>query len=64
MRGLPFKATEGDIIKFFAPNIPKQVEILFDNSDRPSGEAYVDFYTHAQALTGMKKHKESMGGLL
>lgn len=61
MRGLPFKATEGDIIKFFAPNIPKQVEILFDNSDRPSGEAYVDFYTHAQALTGMKKHKESMG---
>jgi len=61
MRGLPFKATEGDIIKFFAPNIPKQVEILFDNTDRPSGEAYVDFYTHAQALTGMKKDKESMG---
>ena len=52
---------QGDVIKFFAPNIPKEVEILKDKTGRPSGEAYADFYTHAEATTAMTNNNKPMG---
>ena len=62
MRGLPFKATEGDIIKFFSPILPKMVEIHLEGA-RKSGEATVEFNSHEDALQAMEKDKEYMGGL-
>lgn len=50
MRGLPFKATAQDIAYFFKPIRPVNINILFDNSGRPSGEADVDFECHEDAL--------------
>lgn len=60
MRGLPYKATELDIIEFFAPIMPCSIKILFDESNRPSGKADVEFKTHEEAELAMKKDKSNM----
>lgn len=62
MRGLPYKATEEDIEKFFRPFMPIYICILFDDSGRPSGEADVEFGTHEEAEGAMTKDKSNMGG--
>lgn len=61
MRGLPYKATEEDIEKFFSPYVPISIGILFDNLGRPSGEADVEFATHEEANMAMSKNKSNMG---
>ena len=38
MRGLPWSATEGDIRHFFAPLPLRGVQIIFDDTNRPSGK--------------------------
>ncbi|XP_053200272.1 heterogeneous nuclear ribonucleoprotein H-like isoform X3 [Panonychus citri] len=60
MRGLPYKATEEDIEKFFSPYVPISIGILFDNLGRPSGEADVEFATHEEANMAMSKNKSNM----
>jgi len=37
MRGLPWSATEADISNFFSPINIRGVQIIFDETDRPSG---------------------------
>ncbi|XP_015787646.1 heterogeneous nuclear ribonucleoprotein F isoform X2 [Tetranychus urticae] len=60
MRGLPYKATEEDIEKFFLPYVPIFIKILFDDLGRPSGEADVEFSTHEEASGAMSKDKSNM----
>ena len=60
MRGLPFRATELDIADFFRPLNPVNIRIIMDNSDRPSGEADVEFANHEDAVRAMSKDKSNM----
>jgi len=48
-------------VQFFSPLNPISVYIEYNEEGRPSGEADVDFNTHAEAEQGMKKHKAMMG---
>uniref|UniRef100_A0A8C4NK57 RRM domain-containing protein n=1 Tax=Eptatretus burgeri TaxID=7764 RepID=A0A8C4NK57_EPTBU len=60
MRGLPFRATELDINNFFAPLTPLRVQIEYDPSGRPTGEADVEFSSHDDAVASMTKDKAHM----
>lgn len=60
--GLPFEATVGDVIRFFAPLQPIDIRLLSEsNTGRPKGECDVDFTTHQHAEEAMKKDKQNMG---
>ncbi|KAH7443820.1 hypothetical protein KP509_02G052200 [Ceratopteris richardii] len=63
MRGLPFNAEMKDIVNFFdgykiAPN---GILIVTGASDRPTGEAFVEFTTTDEAQRAMERHKQNMG---
>ncbi|XP_052235434.1 heterogeneous nuclear ribonucleoprotein F-like isoform X2 [Dreissena polymorpha] len=60
MRGLPFQADEQDVADFFSPLVPVKVEFDYNAAGKPTGEANVDFSTHAEAKEAMKKHKANM----
>ncbi|XP_063685593.1 heterogeneous nuclear ribonucleoprotein F-like [Bolinopsis microptera] len=60
MRGIPFKASQGDVIKFFAPLMPRHIEIIIGDDGRPSGTAFAFFHSHEDALLAMEKDKETM----
>ncbi|CAG9120608.1 unnamed protein product [Plutella xylostella] len=60
MRGLPFKASPQDIAYFFKPIRPMNIDILYDNSGRPSGEADVEFECHEDAMRAMRRDKNNM----
>lgn len=60
MRGLPFKATPQDVAYFFKPIRPMNINILYDNSGRPSGEADVEFECHEDAMRAMRRDKNNM----
>jgi len=59
MRGLPFKASENDIMDFFKPLIPCGVHIHYEGG-RATGEADVEFETHRDAQDAMTKDKQNM----
>lgn len=61
MRGLPFSATEQNVLEFFAPLTPVAVHMEYDRSSRASGEATVDFATHEEASEAMGKNRQSVG---
>ena len=63
MRGLPYSATEGDISAWFnsVGVTPKLIHIVFNSSNRPSGEAYVEFNTPEDCQLAMTKHRDPMG---
>jgi len=60
MRGLPFQANERDIADFFKPLIVMDVAIHYNNNNRATGEADVDFRSHDDACEAMKKDKSNM----
>ncbi|XP_037553412.1 heterogeneous nuclear ribonucleoprotein H3 isoform X2 [Nematolebias whitei] len=60
MRGLPFRASEGDIAKFFAPLNPLRIHIDVAPNGKPSGEADVEFRSHEDAVEAMSKDKNHM----
>ncbi|VDM95769.1 unnamed protein product [Thelazia callipaeda] len=58
MRGLPFRATERDIIDFFQPMRPASIDVLYEyGTDRPSGEAIVEFRNHADFDAAMQRSR-------
>jgi len=61
MRGLPYHATEKEILEFFSPLPVLKVNITFDQSGRSSGEAEVLFHTHEDATAAMQRNKNHMG---
>lgn len=63
MRGLPFKATQEDVVQFFAPLKPFSINLTNDGLGRPSGEAYVEFVTREESLMAMNRDKANMGQL-
>ncbi|CAL8069753.1 unnamed protein product [Orchesella dallaii] len=60
MRGLPFRAEEIDIRKFFAPLMPTAVHIIYESNGRPSGTAKVNFVSNDDVTRAMAKHKDRM----
>ena len=64
MRGLPFKATQQDVMQFFAPLKPFCINLTNDGLGRPSGEAYVEFVTREESLMAMSRDKANMGRFL
>jgi len=60
MRGLPYHATEHDIYDFFRPIQPISVRIIYDDLNRVSGEADVEFISHADAAKAMNRNKANM----
>lgn len=61
MRGLPYTATEKDIVDFFSPLTLLKVNMNFDQSGRPSGEAEVQFHSHDDATAAMQKNNQHIG---
>jgi len=61
MRGLPFKANEADIRKFFERFRVSAVQFEFGPDARPSGRATVAFATHGEAQEAMQLDKSQMG---
>ncbi|KAF8560830.1 hypothetical protein P879_11697 [Paragonimus westermani] len=67
MRGLPYTATEADILQFFAnANCPVQygeAGVLFVNrrSGQATGDAFVMFETQALAAEALKSHRQHIG---
>ncbi|GAB6018882.1 Heteroproteinous nuclear ribonucleoprotein H [Chamberlinius hualienensis] len=60
MRGLPFRASVQDIIDFFRPLNPVNVNIIYEDSGRASGEADVEFASHDEAMKAMSKDKSNI----
>ena len=63
MRGIPFRATVGEIQTFFAGRqiAPGGVQLEYGADSRPAGAALVKFVSEAEAQEAMKKNKEMMG---
>jgi len=65
MRGLPFRATEGEIIAFFEQAgvhvLEGGVLICRGSDGRVTGEAYVQFGSEEDARRGLQRHKDQMG---
>ncbi|GMT28510.1 hypothetical protein PFISCL1PPCAC_19807 [Pristionchus fissidentatus] len=61
MRGIPFRASEGDIYEFFAPLRPSSIEMVREASGRPSGEARVEFSSRQEYDDALLKDKQYMG---
>lgn len=62
MRGIPFKASQGDVHEFFRPLQPINIRMLMDETGRSSGEADVEFGSHDEAVRAMNKDKANMRG--
>ncbi|XP_060895951.1 heterogeneous nuclear ribonucleoprotein H3 isoform X2 [Labrus mixtus] len=60
MRGLPFRATEGDVAKFFSPLNPLRVHIDVAPNGKSTGEADVEFRSLEDAVAAMSKDKNHM----
>ncbi|ESN91782.1 hypothetical protein HELRODRAFT_189810 [Helobdella robusta] len=60
MRGLPFSATESDVMEFFYPTTPVNIEIELNQDGRPSGNANADFMNKYDADQAMKKDRQSI----
>ncbi len=63
MSGLPFRATEDEMIDFFKPEADcVGARVIFNREGRPSGEAVAEFETEEQAQLAIKyKNREHLG---
>merc|ERR1712025_326873 len=63
LRGLPYEASKKDIADFFSgvSIVPYGITITMDQDGRPSGNAYVECTSPAEAEKALKKHKEKIG---
>ncbi len=61
MRGLPYSANDKEVIDFFLPLPVVKVNMKYDSTGRPSGEAEVFFHSHDEATAAMQKNKHHMG---
>lgn len=63
MRGLPYNAHTKDIIDFFEGYkiAPNGILIMTGATDRPTGEAFVEFVSVDEAQRAMERHKQNMG---
>ncbi|XP_026683580.1 heterogeneous nuclear ribonucleoprotein H2-like, partial [Diaphorina citri] len=65
LRGLPFSATEDDILKFFDGINVKSgragIHILLSREGRPSGEAFVEVESEDDCTAAEKKDRQHIG---
>ena len=61
MRGLPYSTKEKDVVDFFLPLVVLKVNMSYDQSGRPSGEAEVYFPSHEDATAAMQKNNQHIG---
>ena len=63
MRGMPWKATERDIVEFFGnlTVVDRGVRIIRNPDGRASGDAFVVFATASEAEQALGKHRQHMG---
>lgn len=63
MKGLPFKATADDVIKFFAGYRvrPDGIHFVMHADGRPSGMAFVEFDCPQEAMRALSKDREQFG---
>ncbi|KAG7489096.1 G-rich sequence factor 1 [Solea senegalensis] len=62
MRGLPFRASGVDIVKFFSPLVVSKILMECGYDGRPSGEADVYFTSYEDAVAAMSRDKQYIGG--
>jgi len=60
MRGLPFRATENDVLAFFAPLVPSAIHLRSWPNGKATGDADVEFESHADAQEAMKRNMQYM----
>ncbi|CAB3408583.1 unnamed protein product [Caenorhabditis bovis] len=61
MRGIPFRATEREVMDFFLPVRPDHIELLRDHIGRPSGDARVIFFNRKDYDEALMKDKQYLG---
>lgn len=62
MAGLPFRATEQEIIDFFAPEADcVAARIILNRDGRPSGDAIAEFETEEMAEKALTKNRQHLG---
>ncbi|XP_008334430.1 uncharacterized protein LOC103397816 [Cynoglossus semilaevis] len=61
MRGLPFRTSGEDIVKFFSPLPVSSILIACGADGRPNGEADVHFSCHQDAVAAMSRDKHYIG---
>src|SRR5690606_5680657 len=63
LRGLPFSCDEVDVADFFnGLNIADQgIHLVFNQYDKPTGEAFVEFKTANDVKLALERHKKQLG---
>jgi RNA recognition motif-containing protein len=63
LRGLPFTATDADVIQFFGTVNVQPVSVLMvpSRSGRPTGECFVELSNDEEVKNALMLHKETMG---
>lgn len=62
MRGLPYSATEEEVMEFFDNDSSLvKVHLITDRNGRPSGQAFAEFNDEDARETAMGKNKEHLG---
>eukprot|EP01133_Synstelium_polycarpum_P009799 gene9799-11448_t len=61
MRGLPWGVLIQDIEVFFAPLVPKQIQILYYDNGTPTGQASVEFQSDQEQKKALEKNKQLVG---
>lgn len=64
MRGLPFKASTEEVLKFFRgfSIVPETLQFGWDRYGRPSGEAWIAFQSPEEAQRALReRHRDYIG---
>ncbi|XP_053104879.1 RNA-binding protein 12B isoform X2 [Hemicordylus capensis] len=61
VRGMPYSATEGDVLSFFSGLQVDEVIMLKRSDGRNNGDGVVKFATSSDALKGQQRNREFMG---
>lgn len=63
MRGLPYNAGQREIMDFFEGYqiVQNGIHIVMGATDRPTGEAFVEFVSPEEAARAMERHRQNIG---
>ncbi|XP_054841386.1 RNA-binding protein 12B [Eublepharis macularius] len=61
VRGMPYSASENDVLNFFSGLHVEGVILLENDEGRPNGDGLVKFATPSDAMKGLQRDREYMG---
>lgn len=63
MRGLPYNAGQREIMEFFEGYniLPNGIHVVMGATDRPTGEAFVEFVSSEETQRAMERHRQNIG---